>query len=617
MGRAFRLVSVLLVPLFVAACADRAKEEQVASAPPEATAPDKSKSKNGFDLKPGRAAAEQEPAAEPPAPTPPPAASAAAGGRTYKGEATPRPEAKKSDKSSGVPDAELSEGGDGERAPAPQASAPQASAPKQGKILSEGDIPPNMYFEHYGVNPTIDTDEEPRSTFAIDVDTASYTMTRSFLERGTLPTEAAVRVEEVVNSFDYGYEAPTDGRAFSIHAEAAPSPNRRGYHVLHVGIKGKAVQESERKAANLVFVVDVSGSMDQDNRLGLVKKSLRLLVEQLDEADKVGIVTYGSSASEVLAPTSAHNKEKILAVIDSLHTSGATNAEAGLRLGYQVASRTFRQGGINRVILCSDGVANVGITGPQGILELVSKEVRRGITVSTIGVGMGNYNDVLMEQLADKGNGNYYYVDKLASAQRVFVSQLSGTLQVIAKDAKIQVEFDKAAVSRYRLIGYENRQLQAEDFDDDSVDAGEIGAGHAVTAIYEVKLVPGSSASLGTVRVRYKEPERNDSQLVEQPIVRSIVRSDNASLSSPSQLSLVAAEFGEKLRGSYWARNISYGDLLERLDGIKSGLRERADVTELRQLIVRAKDLDKRGDKFEGSYGPVAHMDFDRVPVLR
>jgi Ca-activated chloride channel family protein len=514
---------------------------------------------------------------------------------------------------------------------APQVARPEAAKPQapatpspvdpspapSGKAVAEKDIPPNMYFEHYGVNPTIDTDEEPRSTFAIDVDTASFTMARSFLERGTMPTEAAIRVEEIVNAFDYGYEAPTDGRAFNIHAEAAPSPNRRGYHVLHIGIKGKVVQASERKPANLVFVIDVSGSMAQEGRLELVKKSLRLLVGQLEEADKVGIVTYGSTASEVLTPTSAHNKHKILAAIDGLSTGGSTNAEAGLRLGYAMASRGLLEGGVNRVILCSDGVANVGITGPQGILELVATEVRRGITVSSIGVGMGNYNDVLMEQLADKGNGNYYYVDKLAEAERVFVGQLTGTLQVIAKDAKIQVEFDKAAVSRYRLIGYENRQLKAEEFDDESVDAGEIGAGHAVTAIYEVKLVPGASASLGTVRVRYKEPDGGQSQLVEQPIVRSIVRSDNSALSSPTQLSLVAAELGEKLRGSYWARNLAYGDLLARLDAIKSNLRERADVVELRQLIVRAKDLDKRGDKFEAVHGPIAKMDFDHVPVLR
>jgi Ca-activated chloride channel family protein len=502
--------------------------------------------------------------------------------------------------------------------PARPSKTPAAPAAKQDDKLGEKEIPPNMFFEHYGVNPTIDTEEEPRSTFAIDVDTASFTMTRSFLERSTMPAEAAVRVEEVVNAFDYGYEAPTDGRAFNIHAEAGPSPNRQGYHVLHIGIQGKEVAQGERKPASLVFVVDVSGSMAQEGRLQLVKQSLRLLVDQLEEADQVGIVTYGSSATEVLAPTSAYNKSKIVSVIDGLHTEGSTNAEAGLRLGYQIASKSFKEGGINRVILCSDGVANVGITGPSGILELVESEVKQGITISTVGVGMGNYNDVLMEQLADKGNGNYYYVDKLAEAQRVFVTQLGGTLQVIAKDAKIQVEFDKNAVSRYRLIGYENRRLQSEDFDDDSVDAGEIGAGHAVTAIYEVKLRPGAStAAIGTVRVRYKEPNDSSSKLVEQAIVRSVIRADTSSLSSPTQLSLVAAEFGEKLRGSYWARNLSYDDILGRLDGLKSGLRERADVVELRQLIVRAKDLDKRGDKFEAKHGPIAKMDFDSVPVLR
>jgi Ca-activated chloride channel family protein len=473
----------------------------------------------------------------------------------------------------------------------------------------------DMYFEHYGVNPTIDTAEEPRSTFAVDVDTASFTMARAFLERGQLPVEAAVRVEEIVNAFDYGYEAPSSA-TFAVHAEAAPSPNREGYHVLHVGLKGKEVAKSERKAANLVFVIDVSGSMDADNRLGLVKRSLRLLVEQLEEADKVGVVTYGSTAREVLQLTSAHDKQRILQVIEGLTTEGATNAEAGIRLGYQMASRSFRQGGINRVVLCSDGVANMGMTGPAGLLDMIGRETARGITISSVGFGMGNYNDVLMEKLANKGNGNYHYVDKLDEARRVFVEQLTGTLQVIAKDVKIQVQFDPKAVARYRLIGYENRALQARDFDNDRVDAGEVGAGHSVTAIYEVKLKDGFEGSLGKVRIRYKQPAGSESALVEKALSREMVRSSTGALSSPTQLSLAAAQLAEKLRGSYWARNLSYDDILKRIDGLGAGLRGRADVSELRDLVQRARQLDRRGDKF-AEHGPVARMDFDRVPVLR
>ena len=486
---------------------------------------------------------------------------------------------------------------------------------RQKGLLADGKIPADMFFQHYGVNPTVDTEEEPRSTFAVDVDTASYTMTRSFLERGVMPAEAAVRVEEMVNAFDYGYEPPID-EAFSIHAEAAPSPNRRGYHILHVGVKGKEVSAAARKAANLVFVIDVSGSMDADNRLGLVKRSLRLLVDQLEESDKVGIVTYGSNAREVLQPTSAYKRDEILRIIDSLSTEGATNAEAGLRVGYQMAERNFRPGAVNRVVLCSDGVANVGVTGPQGILATVAAEVKKGITISTVGVGMGNYNDVLMEQLADKGDGNYHYVDRLDEARRVFVDQLTGTLQTIAKDVKIQVEFDPRVVARYRLIGYENRGLKSHQFNDDRVDAGEIGAGHSVTALYEVRVREETTGPLGTIRVRYKQPSGGKSSLIETPIARAVVRSATDGLSSPTQLSLVAAQFAEKLRGSYWARNVSYDDILRRFETISEPLRSRPEVVELRGLVTRARDLDSRGDKFS-EHGPIARMDFDRVPVLR
>jgi Ca-activated chloride channel family protein len=480
-------------------------------------------------------------------------------------------------------------------------------------LLAEA--PAEMLFQHYGVNPTIDTAEEPRSTFAVDVDTASYTMARSFLDGGRMPNEAAIRVEELVNAFDYGYEAPI-GKTFNVMAEAAPSPNRRGYHLLHVGVKGMEVARDNRKAANLVFVIDVSGSMAAENRLGLVKKSLTLLVGELDEGDKVGIVTYGTNAREVLQPTSAYRRAEIIEIINSLAIEGATNAEAGLTAGYQMAVRHFRDDAVNRVVLCSDGVANVGATGPQGILDTVSRELERGVTLTTVGFGMGNYNDVMMEQLADKGDGNYFYVDKLDEARRVFVDNLTGTLQVIAKDVKIQMTFDERSVVRYRLIGYENRALTAEQFNDDRVDAGEIGAGHAVTAVYEVKLREDSAAPIGTVRVRFKEPSGGQSTLVATTVPRSIVRDADGELSSPTQLSLIVAQFAEKLRGSYWARNIGYEDILSRFDMLAPALRQRADVVGLRRLVEKARDLDTRGDKFV-SQGPVARMDFDRVPVLR
>ena len=500
---------------------------------------------------------------------------------------------------------------------------PFTGLPKQDDpgVLSETDVPKNMYFEHYGTNPTIDTEEEPRSTFAVDVDTASFTMARSFLDRGVMPSEAAIRVEEVVNAFDYGYEPPPShgerAESFTVHAEAAPSPNRRGYHFLHIGVKGKEIARAERKSANLVFVIDVSGSMAAANRLGLVKQSLKLLVSQLGEADRVGIVTYGSSAQPRLQPTSAHNKGRILQVIEALKTEGATNAEAGLSEGYAMAARHLRRdGGVNRVVLLSDGVANVGVTGPNGILETVKRQVAKGITLTSVGFGMGNYNDVLMEQLADKGNGNYHYVDRLSEARRVFVDNLTGTLQVIAKDVKVQVDFDPRVVARYRLIGYENRGLSARQFDDDRVDAGELGAGHSVTALYEVRLVPGATAPLGKVRVRFKAPHGSQSQLVETSLSRAIMKSEAAALTSPSQLSMAAAQFAEKLRGSYWARTVSYDEIAARLDGLAPALKSQAQVRELIRLVDKAEELDRRVDKFQ-SQGPIARMDFDRVPVLR
>ncbi|MCA9710771.1 MAG: von Willebrand factor type A domain-containing protein, partial [Myxococcales bacterium] len=274
---------------------------------------------------------------------------------------------------------------------------------------------PEAYFTHYGVNPTIDTKENPFSTFGIDVDTASYVLARSHLDRGELPPEDAIRVEEVVNYFDYHYAPPAEGD-FSLHAEVVPSPHRKGYHVLHLGLKAKEIAAEDRPAANLVFVIDVSGSMGNEGRLDLVKSSLRLLVSQLRAGDSVGIVAYGSSARAILPPTAGSDHATILAAVDQLRTEGSTNVEAGLTLGYELVSRQALGAGINRVVLCSDGVANTGATSAEAILERVAEHAARGITITTIGVGMGDYNDTLMERLADKGNGNYAYIDGIAEA---------------------------------------------------------------------------------------------------------------------------------------------------------------------------------------------------------
>ncbi|WP_376762579.1 YfbK domain-containing protein [Archangium violaceum] len=472
----------------------------------------------------------------------------------------------------------------------------------------------DMYFQSYGVNPTIDTEEERFSTFSVDVDTASYALTRGYLERGALPDEQAVRVEEFVNSFDYGYRSDPEA-PFSVNVEGFPSPSRKGYHVVHIGLKAREVSREERKPAHLVFVIDVSGSMNIENRLGLVKRALKLLVNELDERDRVSIAVYGSTARPVLGPTSATERHKLFAAIDGLYSDGATNAQAGIELGYSIASEHLLKGGINRVILCSDGVANNGITDADGIWERVRAQAAKGITLTTVGFGMGNYNDVLMERLAQVGEGNYSYVDQLEEARRIFVQNLTGTLQVVAKDVKLQVEFDRKAVARYRLVGYENRVLAKEQFANDQVDAGEVGAGHSVTAIYEVKLRE-SAGSFATLRIRYKAPEGGDSREMEKHLPVSILRPAYGNTAPPTRLSYVAAAFAEKLRGSYWVRTLSWPQLVSLWEELDEPLRDRPDVRELGALIRKAHGLDRRTDRFE-QLAPVVSMDFDRVPVIK
>jgi Ca-activated chloride channel family protein len=299
-----------------------------------------------------------------------------------------------------------------------------------------------------------------------------------------------------------------------------------------------------------------------------------------------------------------------------MQPEGSTNVQAGIELGYATAMKAFIPGGINRVVLCSDGVANNGITQADGIFAKVKGKASEGITLTTVGFGMGNYNDVLMERLADMGDGHYAYVDKLEEAKRVFVEQLTGTLQVVAKDVKLQLEFNPEMVERYRLLGFENRVLDAKDFANDKVDAGELGAGHAVTAIYEVKLKSDSKkGTLATFRARFKEPEGYKSALVEKQLPMEIIRSSMGQASGPARLSLVAAGFAEKLRGSYWARNLSYAELEQEFDELPAAVKQQQRPAELRVLIEQAKRLDHRPDRFE-SQQPVASMDFDRVPVL-
>ena len=448
------------------------------------------------------------------------------------------------------------------------------------------------FFQHYGVNPFIDTEDDHLSTFAIDVDTASYTVARRFLDDGNLPDQNAVRVEEFVNFFDQGYEVPTED-AFAIHIEGSPSPFGGANHMLmRVGLQGKELLEEQRQDATLIFTIDISGSMAREDRLDLVKQSLRLLVDELRSDDKVAIVTYGNRGSVLLEPTEGRNKGEILQAIDSVQPGGSTYVEDGLKVAYKLAVEEVEPGRITRVMVLSDGVGNVGNTGSDSILNQIRDYVDQGVTLTTVGFGMGNYNDILMEQLANDGDGAYYYVDTLSEAQRIFVDDLTGTLQFIAKDAKVQVDFNSETVSRYRLLGYENRDVADEDFRNDAVDAGEIGAGHSVTALYELKLREGAEGKLGTVYMRYEDVGLNEVIEINKELQSTDLAVSFEEASARFQLSAVVAEFAEVLRGSYWAREGNLQAVADEARRVQQLLPESSDVAEFAGLAAQAASLE-------------------------
>ena len=437
--------------------------------------------------------------------------------------------------------------------------------------------PPNgaayhdVFFKGHGTNPFIDPEDDNLSTFGMDADSASYSVMRRYLQDGYLPPTEAVRVEEFINAFDYDYTPPTD-TAFALHLEGAPSKFGEGkrLQLLRIGIQGRAVPDTDRKDAVLTFVIDVSGSMGMENRLELVKKALRLLVKQLRPADKIGIVVYGTDARVVLPHTSVVNREHILERIDSLCPEGVTNLEDGLHTGYELAQKNSENDCINRVILCSDGVANAGQTASDALLKQVRNCVDNDdIFLTTVGFGMGNYNDPLMEELAKKGNGNYAYVDTLNEARRIFVENLTGTLQTIAKDAKVQVKFNPDTVRQFRLIGYESRQMKHEDFRNDEADAGEIGSGHSVTALYEVKIERGvDSGKLAKVSIRYEDPDTQEVTEVSEKFAVEDLKAKFEDASQGLQFAATVAQFAEILRESFWVKNGCLKTVRQTLKGI-------------------------------------------------
>jgi len=447
---------------------------------------------------------------------------------------------------------------------------------------------PNFNTEEYD---TIDDNQfklvkkEALSTFSIDVDTASYSNLRRFISEGRVPPKDAVRIEELINYFTYDYPQPEGDRPFSLTTEISNAPWNQKHKLVRVGLQGKKMVTENLPPNNLVFLLDVSGSMNEANKLPLIKSAFRLLVDELTEKDTVSIVVYAGAAGLVLPPTSGNEKDKILGAIDQLDAGGSTAGGEGIKLAYELAKRFYKASGNNRVILATDGDFNVGASSDAELVRMIENYRDEGIFLTVLGFGTGNFKDAKMEKLADKGNGNYAYIDNLLEAKKVLVTEMGATLLTIAKDVKIQVEFNPAKVQAYRLIGYENRLLAAQDFNDDKKDAGELGAGHSVTALYEVIPVgvetdvklpdvddlryqqnntapsANNSDELMLVKLRYKEPKGTVSQLIQQPVVDKGLPFENAS--NDLKFAAAVAEFGMILRDSEYQGDASFNEVLK------------------------------------------------------
>ncbi|MFN8116735.1 MAG: von Willebrand factor type A domain-containing protein [Bacteroidia bacterium] len=428
-----------------------------------------------------------------------------------------------------------------------------------------------------------DSKKDPLSTFSIDVDKASYSNIRRMLNQNQLPQPDAVRIEEMINYFSYNYPQPSNEHPFSINTEYTDCPWNKNHQLIHIGLQGKQIEVKNLPSNNLVFLIDVSGSMEDENKLPLLKSGLRLLVEQMREEDKVSIVVYAGAAGIVLPATSGKNKEKIYDALDNLQAGGSTAGGEGILLAYKTAKENFIAKGNNRIILATDGDFNVGVSGDGELVRLIEKQRDDGVFLSVLGFGTGNYKDSKMEQLADKGNGNYAYIDNILEAKKVLVKEMGGTLLTIAKDVKLQLEFNPAFVKGYRLVGYENRLLNNEDFNDDKKDAGELGSGHTVTAIYEI-IPAGSSEVIAsidslkyqqpkqtpsplafnnevmTVKFRYKEPKESQSKLISHVVLNK--KTDFNNSSENCKFACAVAEFGLLLRDSKFKGETNYKDIL-------------------------------------------------------
>ncbi len=468
-------------------------------------------------------------------------------------------------------------------------------------------------FEGHGITRV---DAQPVSTFSIDVDTGSYSNVRRMLQEGRLPPRDAVRAEELINYFRYADAPPEDAaQPFRVHTEIAPTPWNADTLLLRIALKAREVPAAELPPSNLVFLVDVSGSMNSADKLPLLKRSIRLLTRQMDADDRITLVVYAGAAGVVLEPTAGDQHATIEAALDKLQAGGSTHGSAGIALAYAKAREGFITGGINRVILATDGDFNVGTVDQRALLDLVERERRAGVALSTLGFGRGNLNDSLMEQLADHGNGSYAYIDTLLEAHKVLVEQMGGTLLTLAKDVKIQVEFNPARVAEYRLVGYENRMLRREDFNNDRVDAGEIGAGHSIVALYELTPVgsPGglidplryataeASATAVTghgdeyafVRLRYKAPGADESALLSQPVTAAMRTTALADSSDDLRFSAAVAAFAQQLRGADYFGDFGYADILALARGSR-GADDHGYRADFIRLVGLAQSLDRQ-----------------------
>ena len=465
------------------------------------------------------------------------------------------------------------------RAPGRSKWAPGATAPVAAELQTCTDCGPGAdRYQSASDNPWQTASTDPLSTFSIDVDTASYSNVRRYLQGGVLPPAAAVRVEEMVNYFDYDYPQPQDDRPFAVSAEVAPCPWADDHQLVQIGVQGKLIAADQSPPRNLVFLIDVSGSMESEDKLPLLRTGLMRMVENLGEKDRISMVVYAGASGLVLPPTPGNQKKTIRDALERLSAGGSTNGGAGIALAYAQARKHFIQDGVNRVILASDGDFNVGMTNHDELVQRIEHERKGGVFLTVLGFGRGNLNDHTMEQLADKGNGNYAYIDSAEEAEKVLVTQASGTLVTIAKDVKLQVEFNPATVAAYRLVGYENRRLANQDFKDDTKDAGELGAGHNVTGLYEIvpvgKQVPGTgvdplkyqsapivahkgtSKDLFTVKLRYKQPDGDTSKEFEVAVADS--KPTLAAASPAFRLAAAVAGFALKLRDPHGADGLAF-----------------------------------------------------------